>query len=237
MSASFVGECARFLYSSTTTKTVTVPITAAVAVGSYLVLCIDVPGNTANTTCTVSDSHAGSTNVYSARQFALTNGAGSNGQSIQVTCPITTGLTTSDTLTVTVNNTGSTVWAVLGLNFTGLLDYDLGTSSNGAAGTAMDTGATSAASQNQQVVVAAFTHTGSGVVISNITPAGFTAQSNLTTTTTIRELTVIWGIVNASGTRQVTASQDASHAWGATLVAINVDVPPTITFTKTITVG
>lgn len=100
-SGSLVGEFARFTYNSTTTKTVTVPVTAAVAVGEFAVLAVNCPANTPNTIVTVTDPHS---NTWTFREIGVQNNTGSSGQISLITCPITTALTTSDSLTVSVNS-------------------------------------------------------------------------------------------------------------------------------------
>lgn len=232
MSGAFVGEAARILRDSTTSKTISGTMSAACAAGSYNVVIVNMPGNSANTTMTISDGH----NTGTFRQIGV-SGAGSNGQVLIGTYPVAVATTTSDTITCTVDNSGNLQSALLVLNFSGLDDYDVGTSTTGATSTALNSGTTATASNANQLVVAGFAHTGSGVVISNIAPSGFTAQMTLQTTTVIRDLTVIWGFTSSVGTRNVTATMDAAHAWAGAIVAVDVTPPPSITFAKTVTIG
>lgn len=231
MSGALIAECARFLYSSTTTKTVNVPVTDAITAGDLVVLSIDCPaGGGANTQYTVTDGHG---NTYTTQQIGP---GGANGQPALACFLALSSMATSEHWTVTADNFGAVIWAVHGAHFSGMDSYDTGAANN-ATGTGMDTtnpGPTG--SQSQQLVVAAFGFTGTGVVISGLT-GGFTSFTVLTTTGTIRNLLVAYAFVNSGSARRVQATMDASHGWAAAMIAANVDIPPAITFTKTVTVG
>jgi hypothetical protein len=220
MSGSFIGTCASGVYNGTSTKTQTVPVTAPVAVGDTIILGFDVPGASANTSATVSDSKG---NTWSFKQVGV-NGGGSNGQGFLAVClSVTTALTTSDTITFTVNNAGSVVASWRALVFRGITGYDKGAANVGATSAAFNSGTTAAAVQDSQLLVAIAVYTGTGVAWSSVSPAGFTIEAELQTTGTVRDMRMIWGFVNTPGTRVITASMDSSHAWAGAIVALNTD--------------
>lgn len=234
MSGAYVSEMAHFLYDSTTTKTAVIPVTAACSTSSFLVLAVMCPGSTANTLWTATDTKG---NTWTTRQFQAA-ATSSNGQVALLTCAPSVALTTSDTVSVTVDNTGATRWAALGMNYSGMSGYDTGTTNAGATSTSLNSGTTSAGSQNDQLLVAAFARTGAA---ETTTPSGasasFTLQGTLDTTTTVRALDVIWGFVSSAGTRNITATMGGSHPWTGAIVVANVTATPAMTFVKTVTVG
>jgi hypothetical protein len=317
------GVCAHYSYDSTTTKTINIPITTAVAAGQAIVGGVVMAGNSANTGMSITDSKGNSGWALADLQAHATP---SSGQVFQIYNPgITTPLTTSDTINVTIQgneiqsiteggsgltsytltysgqttgsiaaaassativtalealsnigvgdvavsgsaggpytvtfqgalaNTnvsqmtatptggtgtvtiatvlggggvGSTQWAAKMLSFGGILAFDKSAHNTGT-GTALNSGTTAAAAQNRQMVFAVFGGTGNGVTLDTLVPSGFTAETPQVTTTVVRNLWLVWGLVNSSGTRTVTAhmSDSASHAWVGTVGAYNSNDP------------
>lgn len=227
--AAFEGECARGVYDSTTTKTINIPITNAVAAGQSIVMGVEMAAGTPNTGMTVTDSKG---NTWALADVVAQNGVGSNGQGFIIYCSaLTTGLTTSDHVTVTVTSgsggTGNTQWCWVGVAYSGLLAFDKAAHNNGASSQNYNTGTTGAAAQNRQMVFGIFVGTGTGVSMTTISPTDFTALTPQTTTTVVRNLWVIWGLVNISGTRLITAhpSDATSHAWAGVIAAFNSNAP------------
>jgi hypothetical protein len=232
-SSSFVNEFARGSYNGTTTKTLTgvnaVPVTNAVAAGDLAVLVVDCPaGGGANTTFTVTDTKG---NTWTQRALVVQTTTGGNGQVAIMGSILTTALTTSDTLTVTVNNFGAIIWCWIGMHFTGITSFDVAATNVGASSSTLSSGTTAAGAQDVEMVLGAFGYTGTGVSLTSLTPSGFTSQPIQSTTGTIRNLGVVWGFTNAPGTRSVGAhmSDASSHAWCGAVGAwrANVTVPDT----------
>lgn len=216
----FVGEIARYSYESTSTKTVDVPVINAVAAGQSVIMGINVPAAVAETAMTATDSKGNT--WHTVPNIGVSGPA--NAQTFIVYCSsLTTGLTTSDTITLDVGapGTASARWMALGIAYEGILGFDKGASNSGT-GQNPDSGTTAAAAQNRQLVFVAFGGTGTGVTQTSI-PSGFVANPPVTTPTTVRNLWIVSGFVNASGTRHVVThnSDNASHAWAGTIGAFN----------------
>lgn len=234
MTATFVAERGRDVFTGTTTLTRSVNVNGNVAVGDFLFVVISTPaGSGTNTSHTVTDSNG---NSYDSHALGV-QGPG-NAQVSIATCKVTSALDTTDTITVTADF-GSAVWLTVVLHFSGVSAYDVGLATNGGTGSALSVGPSAAAAQNDQVMVAGFGFTGTGVIISGITPSGFTAQPIATSTGTIRNLQVIWGIVSSDGSsgRSVSANMDSSHGWAGALAVANADLPQAMVFTKAVNIG
>jgi hypothetical protein len=218
----FVGECARFIYESTSTKTVNIPVTNAVAAGQSIVMGLNVPSATANTGMTVTDSKG---NTWTTVTDVGVSGPANAQQFIVYCTGLTTGLTTSDQITCTVTSgtggTASARWLAVGIAYEGILGFDVSASNSGSSQNP-DSGTTATADQNRQLVFVAFGGTGTGVTMTSI-PSGFVATPPAATTSTVRNLWIVSGFVNASGTRHVTAhmSDNTSHAWAGTIAAFD----------------
>lgn len=228
--AETLGVVATLSYDSTATKTVNIPITAPVASGQAIIGGVIMDASTANTGMTISDSKGNSGWALADLGVNATPGSA---QVFQIYNPgITTGLTTSDHVTVTVTSgtggTGGSQWAAKLLGFGGVLSFDQAAHNQGSSQNP-DSGTTGAAAQNQQIVMATLGGTGTGVTQTTIVPSGFTAETPQVTTTNVRNLWLIWGTVNASGTRNVHShnSDSASHAWAGVVGAYNSNaIPP-----------
>lgn len=217
-----LGEVARLVYESTSTKTVNVPFSASVAAGQSVIMGVNVPAATANTGMTATDTKG---NTWATVADVGVSGP-ANAQTFIVYCEsLTTGVTTSDHVTLTVTSgtggTASARWLAVGIAYEGILGFDVSASNSGSSQNP-DSGTTAAAAQNRQLVFVAFGGTGTGVTLTSI-PSGFIAVTPAATTGTIRNLWIVHGFVNTSGTRHVTAhmSDDTSHAWAGTIGAFN----------------
>lgn len=232
----FVGDCVRTTYSGTTTKTLAsgnaVPIAGTVPVGDTIFLLVNCPAaGTANTSCTVTDTQS---NTWVFRGIVAQAGGPGSGELALMTCAVThaLGVGANDKLTITVNNTGTTVWGVLGLQFTGLGAYDstAGVATNtGASSQNLNSGTTATASQASQLLVGGFAGTGAGQALNTLVPAGFTARPVVTTTGTVRNTWGVYGFVNVAGARTITAhmADNASHAWCGLIIAYDVTIAAT----------
>lgn len=219
-------QCASFEYSVGNIGKVTVPVTAAVAAGRTLVLCVNAPALNAITNFTVTDTKG---NVYTQKAFA-TAASLINCQLAILTSPITTALSTSDTFEVTAVTRSPGTWCVAAVSFDDIAataPFDQVATGNGTGSTLSVT--TPATTSANEVVIAAFGITSIPVVTPD---ASFISLPLVSTSnpTGPRSLFVMYKYVSAIAAQTASLTLSAGQGWGAAVTTFKTTVvaPPVV---------
>ena len=218
---SYLGEIARYtLDQGTATNHVTVPYTASVAAGRFVVLAVNAPAGSTGVTYNATDTKG---NTW---HFAVVEDAAvANNRLGVLWAIISTAVTTSDTITLNVSSGVRQTWLVVGQAFDNPTGIDVYTTSQGTT-SSPTTGTTAAAAQNAQLLFWCSGWSGAPTMSSG--PAGFTLGNAVTTTTLARNLQTGWSIVNSNGSSGRTAGNAAlsgTTTWDTILVAFNTPAP------------
>jgi hypothetical protein len=194
--------------------------TGSIAAGRTVVVFIDAPTGSTNTSVAVTDTKG---NTY-VTQEALFHNAYAPAVAIAT---LTAGVTASDHLTATLA-VGSAAWVitVLDLGVVGAVDVSGNFPNDGATHATPSVTSSAAAAANGQIVLAAFantntTHTFSAPLGYTLNPAGVN-QAN--TGSNARQLWVEWQEYTggAGGVRTASGSYATAANYAAVMVAINV---------------
>lgn len=204
------------------TATLAVSVLVAVPAGNTLIVAVNAPVTGSVTAWAISDTKG---NTYTQR--TTQNNTPLNYQMAILDSKLTTGLTTSDTLTITVTGASPAKWCVYGISANDATSYDVQGSNFGSSSAPTVTSST--ASANSQLVVGALAWTDSTGIVDLTPGSGFTGGSKVTASAASvgRSLQVEWRYVSASGTRTANGTLDSSQGWGA-LVAAYTTVQPTM---------
>jgi hypothetical protein len=182
-------------------------------VGHTLILAVNAHGGTAGSVFTATDTKG---NTWTQR--FINDTTVTNNRVAVLTAPVTTALTTSDTINLTISSGTRATWLVDVHDFDDLAAFDVTANAAGTASTSMDSGLTATSTQNSELLFGAFGWAGTQTLT---TPgAGYTAGAALSAPTAGRNLAVEWQYVNTAGTRQATATLSGGTAWAGGVVAM-----------------
>lgn len=215
-------ECARYTQDSGNVASVPVTVSAACPVGSHVILAVNAPAVNLATGFTASDNKG---NTYTQLQFA-THATAANGQMSLFDMQVTTALAIGDTITVACTGRSPGKWAVIAICETDITAYDVSAKNTGS-GSAVDSGTTAAAAQNQELLVFAAGFTDSAGA-DTMTDAGWTQlpKAVASAASAPKSLILAWQQVNAAGTRHTIGTLSGSEAWVGIIGAFKQSVAP-----------
>lgn len=205
---------------------VNIPVTLGIQAGGRMAIYINVPGGSAGTTFSATDT-AG--NTWTSR--VVNEGQVTNARLVELTATATTGLdpTLSDSVTVNITaGANRAVWCVALIGMSDATGYDTSANASGSGTTAMASGSTASGAQATQYLVGFFGWKNATAVISSY-GAGFAELVNLYTgAVSSGRLAVAYRQVNTSGTRSASATLSSATPWAAGVGVFN-ETPPSVT--------
>ena len=217
-----LGSVATFIQDAGTGKTsVTFNYSDAVPVGAFLFLAVNAPGGSSGTTFSATDTKG---NVWTSRLREDSNV--SNNRTAILTCPVTTAVSTSDTITLSISSGSRATWLVEVHAFDDITGFDVKVA-NGGSGGGPYSGATPVAAQASQLIFGLVGWSNSAITL-DATQSVSEAGSQLVAPSANRALQTVWQYADVSGTRSINGKLSSSTAWSVVATGSNAAAAPIV---------